>query len=540
MAILDRIRGRLGNLRSWRKRDAVPFTDLFIRFHQIMQENTSALELIADMEDKLGGEFVFDRKYLTDNVQKIEDILRRSAYDFNYITDNKYLEINAVIEDIAKELQMELAGQIVIPKGKTILTLGEITEVMDDAVGNKAHNLSKMVNMPQTDVPAGFVVSIGGFRKYLAYNNLFDQLETLLQEGQRQERSLESVSHQIRLLILGGDIPPELRREILMAAEGVCEDHPEECFFSVRSSAVGEDGDMSFAGLHESFLNVPFRELLSSFKKVLASLYNPASLEYRFTRQLPTTDMAMAVLYQLMVPSRVAGVVYTLDPNDPQQQVCMIAASWGLGKMVVEGLGPVDTFRVARRPPHEVLEERIGAKEQMIVPLETGPAREAPRELRYKPCLKPPEAATIVETALILERYFKRPLDIEWCLDQKGRLWILQARPLGPEREQRSPQPRAEGIAEKNIRCCWKTKGSSPTGASARARYGWPKIFKIWSDSPAGLSWCPALPCPGWPRPFPAPARSLPTWEVRSATWPPWRGSSGCLPSSTPVWPPRN
>jgi len=431
VGVLERITGWLENLQPWKQKDSVPFTDLFVRFHQIMQENNAALELIADMEDKLGGEFVFDRKYLTDNVQKIEDILRRSAYNFNFITDNRYLEINAVIEDIVKRLQMELAGQIVIPKGKTILALGEIAEVMDDAVGNKAYNLSRIVNLPQAKVPPGFVVTIGGFRKYLAYNNLFDQIEALLKDGFRDEHSLESVSQQCRLLILGGDIPPELRREILVAAEEICEGRPEDCYFSVRSSAVGEDGELSFAGLHESYLNVPFRELLSSFKKVLASLYSPGGLKYRFARQMPPNDLAMAVLYQLMVPSRVAGVAYTLDPNNPQQEVCLIASSWGLGKVVVEGSGEVDTYRISRRSPHTILDQRTGSKERMVAPFETGPSREVSPELRDTPSLKPEEAAEVVETALILERYFKRPLDIEWSLDQEGQLWALQARPLG-------------------------------------------------------------------------------------------------------------
>ena len=68
-------------------------------------------------------------------------------------------------------------------------------------------------------------------------------------------------------MILGGEIPPNIRREILNAANKVCHGKPEGCYFSVRSSAVGEDGDLSFAGLHDSYLNVRFGELLSAFKK---------------------------------------------------------------------------------------------------------------------------------------------------------------------------------------------------------------------------------------------------------------------------------
>ena len=119
----------------------------------------------------------------------------------------------------------------------------------------------------------------------------------------------------------------------------------------MRSSAVGEDGELSFAGLHDSLLNVPFRELLSSYKQVLASLYNPAALEYRIKHQIPFSDMAMAVLYQKMVPGQVSGVIYSIDPNAPHENVCLLTATRGLGKGVVEGSAVADTFRLSRDPP---------------------------------------------------------------------------------------------------------------------------------------------------------------------------------------------
>jgi pyruvate,water dikinase len=93
-----------------RQRKPLPFNDVFVHFHQILEENNQALEMIAEMEDKLGGDYVFDRKYLEDAVSKIETVVRRSAYNLNYITGNKYLEIYDVIEELTKLLQMELGG----------------------------------------------------------------------------------------------------------------------------------------------------------------------------------------------------------------------------------------------------------------------------------------------------------------------------------------------------------------------------------------------------------------------------------------------
>ncbi len=412
------------------KRSSLSFNDLFVRFHQILEENNTAMELIAEMEDKLGGQYVFDKKFLQDMVAEIERVVLRSAYNFNFITNNKELEIYSVIESLAKTLQQELAGQLVIPSGQNVLALEDIQEVMEEAVGNKAYNLFRINNLPQASVPPSFVVTIGGFRKYLAFNNLYDRVDKLIQDYRKNGLSVESVSNNIRLMILNGDIPSDLRHEILRAAERICPKNPESSFYSVRSSSVGEDGVMSFAGLYDSFLNVPFREILSSYKKVLAGMYNPAGLEYRLQRQVPFSDMAMAVLYQEMVPSRVAGVAYTVDPSSPDEQVCLLGANWGLGKVVVEG-GASDMFRVSRNPPYQILESRIGEKKWMVVPFEAEESSKVDEEKRNLPCLTAEQAAAIVETALMIERYFKRPLDIEWSLDSEGRTKILQARPLG-------------------------------------------------------------------------------------------------------------
>jgi pyruvate,water dikinase len=427
--------GQIGDLfqkvRLWRKGPIVPLNDMFARFQQILKENNTAMKMIADMEDKLGGEYVFDRQYLEDAVKRIEDVVLRCAVDFNYICSNKYLDIYNVIESLGKQLKLELAGQIVIPGHQNILLLGEIKQGMAEAVGNKAYNLSRVTHMSNVEMSPGFVVTIAGFRKYLAYNNLFDKIDTSLNTCKQEGQSVESVAHTIRLWILGGDIPPELRRDIFKAVEKICPESPETAYYSVRSSAVGEDGEMSYAGLHDSFLNVPFRELLSSFKKVLAGMYNPTSLAYRINRQVPTTDMAMAVLYQKMVSSRVAGVAYTIDPNAPRDQISVLGASWGLGKVVVEGRNAVDTYRVSRHPPYPVLTSRICEKKWMITPFENGQDAPVPAELQNQPCLTPAEASMIVEAALTMERFFKRPMDVEWSLDENGRLWILQARPLG-------------------------------------------------------------------------------------------------------------
>lgn len=433
-------------LLPWGRGNAVPFADIFGRFQSILQKNTTAMEIISDMGAKLGGEFIFDKKYLADSVKQVSEVVRSSAYDLNYISGNKYLEVYDVLENLTTELEMELAGKIVVRQRQTIYRLSEIVDNMDDVVGQKAYNLARLASLPGVSVPAGFAVSIAGFRGYMAYNNLFDKTEALVAEAADGRRSLESASQAIRLAVLGGDIQPDLRREILSAAEEICGGNPERCYFSVRSSALGEDGDQSFAGIHDTLLDVPFRELLSSYKKVLASLYSSASLEYRLRKRLLPMEMAMPVLYMVMVNARSSGVVFTLDPVNPQTPECLISASWGLGRTVVDGRAHVDTYRVSRKSPHALVEQRIAHKDLWLPPLEAGLPREVAAAEQDLPCLNAAEAAELASVSLTLERFFKRPLDVEWCRDHQGRLWILQARSLGVQPGGRARSPQLKGL----------------------------------------------------------------------------------------------
>lgn len=439
-------------------RDQIPFAELFKRFQDILRKNTAAMELIADMDGKMGGDFVFDRKYLSDSIKKLKELVVGNAYDLNFITNNQFLAIYEVIESLANELEAELSGKVVVRETRRIYHFHQIDEGTEDIVGYKAYNLSKMIHLPKIYFPDGFVASIGCFRDYLAYNNLFEKIATLLEACEKEDKAVGSVSNAICLMILGGDIPPNIRREILNAANKICHGKFEGCYLSVRSSAVGEDGDLSFAGLHDSYLNVRYGELLSAYKKVLASLYNSASLAYRRQMNLFPMEMAMPVLYQRMVPSRVAGVLYTLDPSNPEGAECIVSASWGLGRVVVEGQAATDTFRVLRTPPHAIMDQKISTKTWMLAPLKSGSARKVPAELRNKASLSPQEASRIVEAGLILERFFKKPMDVEWSIDDKGRLWVVQARPLRVSRPKRPLRMELDEVLKKQ-RILLKEKG---------------------------------------------------------------------------------
>jgi len=204
--------------------------------------------------------------------------------------------------------------------------------------------------------------------------------------------------------------------------------------FAVRSSALKEDGKISFAGQYKTVLNVPLftSKLSSAYKEVLASLFSSNVISYLQKQENFPKKTEMAVGCISMIPATTSGVIYTLNPSTPERDSMVISASWGLGKMVVEGEGPVDQFELSKKPPYKIISRRIVKKEKMYVSLpEGGTALVAvPEEKQEIPCISDSDLARLAQEAVKIENYIKCFQDIEWCIDEQGKIYILQARPL--------------------------------------------------------------------------------------------------------------
>jgi len=206
----------------------------------------------------------------------------------------------------------------------------------------------------------------------------------------------------------------------------------DDLFFAVRSSAIEEDTEHSFAGQYESFLNIPGSELLEYYKKVIASTYSLRAWEYRLQKGFLEHEISMAVGCQLMVEPKCSGVLYTMDPISIEKDLMVISATWGLGAPVVSGEAATDRYHVSRDAPYTVKHMSVVHKAEMLVAKEGGGTTvvEVPEERQHKPCLTSEEINHLAHVALLLERYYRRPQDIEWAIDEAGGLIILQTRPL--------------------------------------------------------------------------------------------------------------
>jgi pyruvate, water dikinase len=248
---------------------------------------------------------------------------------------------------------------------------------------------------------------------------------------------------EIRGWIVDTALPADLEQAIRDAYAKLCKDAgAADIAVAVRSSATAEDlPDASFAGQQETFLNVVgIDDVLHKVKEVFASLYNDRAIAYRVHQGFKHEDVFLSAGVQLMVRSDVgaSGVLFTLDTESGFRDVVFVTGSYGLGEMVVQGAVNPDEFYVfkptlnAGKPA--VLRRSLGAKQQRMVysdqPGERVRIEETPSTLRHQFCIADADVEELSRQALIIEKHYGRPMDIEWAKDgNTGKLYIVQARP---------------------------------------------------------------------------------------------------------------
>ncbi|MCD6639137.1 MAG: phosphoenolpyruvate synthase, partial [Nocardioides sp.] len=293
-------------------------------------------------------------------------------------------------------------------------------------------------------LPDGFVVTAEAYRHVIAEAGLADELEALLSDADPLEvADLADRAARARRLILGAGLPADLRAEVSAAYAGLTHADGQPRAVAVRSSATAEDlPEASFAGQHESFLNVSGEDaVLDTVLRCFASLYTERAVHYRIENGFPHHTVALSVGVMEMVRSDLAtsGVIFTLDTESGFRDVVFVTGAYGLGENVVQGTVDPDEFYV-HKPTYAaghraVLRRRMGAKQVTMVLEDDGEHtttrnRETPAQERDRFCVSDEEVLELAGLAMAIERHYGIPMDIEWAKDgPDGELYIVQARP---------------------------------------------------------------------------------------------------------------
>jgi len=428
---MDRLFGHIRKLFTRRPREHRSLAALFGQFQKVLELNNRTLTGIASMHNKLGGSYIFDVQYLRTSKQHMLDTVRELLDAFDALAPGRYPDLYDSYRDIRSKLDSEMERRPVLPD-VMVLPFSDVGLREMDAVGAKSARLGTIKRTAAATVPDGFAVTTSAYRLYVEHNNLFEQIKQYERQWRAGELTAEEASGRIRSLILGGAIPTRLRRSLSREVDGLRRRLDEgELRLAVRSSAWGEDGDLSFAGQYDSFLNVAPEDLHDAYKKVLASTFSPSAMEYRREYDFEASEILMAVSVQAMVKARTSGVIYSLSPMDPRRNVMDIAGVWGLGAPLVSGTVAVDRFTVARDREYSIVERNVAKKIEAMRGREHGVhMRLLEEEQQTAACLSDEEVQLLADTAMRLERYFKKPQDIEYAIDEAGDIIVLQTRPL--------------------------------------------------------------------------------------------------------------
>ena len=449
MNLTGAVKGFRGLLSYWSPpRPPLPFSVLFKKFKSILDRNNRILELMADMGDKLGGDYVFDRQYITDVCEKIGDSVFKLISDLSILSQTDNVDLFLVFERIQHEIDEELAGRPAFPATRATIRLEEIDDGQKDEAGGKFARLGTMKNVLGLPTPNGFVITTKAFFDFMEYNHLLDLIQDTPGMWETSTGAeFEKACEQMRGRILRARFPKSMWSTVQAMIDSISvKNRDGDMRFAVRSSAWGEDTGISFAGQYESILNVPGQSILDAYKEVVASAYTPEALRYRMNRGYHNSEMAMAVICQVMVEAEVSGAMYTYAPLPKEMEAIVVNGAWGLGPAVVQGIAESDTFILDRVPPHKPLSIETAVKTNMIVPgNESGTEWTAvPEHAQNVPCLTPERLERLAEAAMAIERYYKRPQDVEWAFDRNGDLWILQSRGLNVTPRLPLAQPKIE------------------------------------------------------------------------------------------------
>lgn len=316
-----------------------------------------------------------------------------------------------------------------------------------DKVGGKNASLGEMVsNLSNAgvSVPNGFATTSYAFNQFLDFEGLDDRIHQLLDELDVDDvDALRKTGATIRQWVLEAPFPADLEQDIRENYQELIGGN-DELSVAVRSSATAEDlPDASFAGQQETFLNVKgIDAVLEATKHVYASLFNDRAISYRVHQGFDHRGISLSAGIQRMVRSDKAssGVMFTLDTESGFDQVVFITSSWGLGEMVVQGAVNPDEFYV-HKPMLEaghypIVKKTFGSK---LIKMIYSTNQEIGKQVdiidtseqeRQAFSLNDEEIKELAKQAMIIEKHYQRPMDIEWAKDGiDGKLYIVQARP---------------------------------------------------------------------------------------------------------------
>lgn len=410
------------------------FKSRYHNFKLLLSANNRALQIMSELEEAQKGDRPLGMSFIRAHCTAVSVNVFRMVKCMQQLAPGKYEDLSDRFREIQGAVTEMLSEKKDTADGPLVLGLDAIDKGNADDAGNKMANLGEIRNRLGMCVPNGFVITSYAFRKFIGNADLQTEIDRLLQSSPAEEMDqLFSLSADIQQLLIRSPVPTELEDAIMAAYRRIEAAEGRGVKISMRSSALGEDSaDTSFAGQYRSELNVSAENILQAYKEIAASKYSLQAMIYRLNKGIRDEDIDMCVGCMSMVNAVAGGVIYTRNPLNVRDERIFIHSVWGLPKSVVDGSVVADLIAVSRSAPLQIAEKHISQKARKFVcyPDEGVCRIEIVGEEGSRASVSEEQALDLARIALEIEHHYDFPQDIEWAVDNDGRIFILQCRPL--------------------------------------------------------------------------------------------------------------
>jgi phosphoenolpyruvate synthase/pyruvate phosphate dikinase len=252
--------------------------------------------------------------------------------------------------------------------------------------------------------PNRFVLETSVFRRIiedLGLSDEFVKLDQLSATDTLEEIAMLTDSIQEKILNSSTDNIPDLEEALAQIGGDT---------FAVRSSAILEDGKVSLAGVYKTKLNVGKDGLRKAILQVLASAVSPLAVKSALGMDFKPSEASIAVIIQSMVQGPATGTVFTKDHLKRNDKLIRIEAA-RLGEQIVDDSATEDDAQKI------LIDKKTGRIKSNEFPV-------------LGPILSDEQIDELVAQGLAIQSALGGPQDIEWAVDENGKIIFLQTRPL--------------------------------------------------------------------------------------------------------------
>ena len=403
----------------------------YTHFKDLLLSNAELGTLMAQIDEKLKGSALFGTSEIRALATRSVFHTMRMVTALNVISGNRY----AILQDMVEHINERISG-ILDSKPQPIVDeytypLSAVDRNLVDIVGGKCANLGEIQNHAKLSTPPGFAITTAAYEAFLQTEGLRDEILKLLREAKADDpTTVVSVSEAIFKTIDQVHVPEHVLRALLSAWDSTFPD-PAAVRAALRSSAISEDGILSFSGQYRTILGVTRQSLESAFREVLASLFSPRAITYRIHHGVSFEQCAMGMACIEMVDAVASGIIFSRHPVNPLSDEMVLNAIWGLGAYAVDGIIEPDTWHIKPTPAPTISSQHVADKRVKLISDAKGKHEEAvPEAKRAVPCLNTEQVLELATIAAKLEAHYHHPQDIEWALNTNGQIMILQSRPM--------------------------------------------------------------------------------------------------------------